>query len=93
MHTQIGMIILYLLLPHANKGTLYPTTGFLDIYYGDKQSEFVPFIIEGRDVGFIHNRCIEQDFAKLCKIPGSHDDAPVIFLKHNVIDELIIFKD
>ncbi|CAI8594828.1 unnamed protein product [Vicia faba] len=26
----------------------------------DKQSEFVPFIVEGRDVGFIHNRFVEH---------------------------------
>ncbi|CAK8568283.1 unnamed protein product [Lathyrus sativus] len=31
-------------------------------------------------------RYIAQGFAKLCKKSGSHD-APVIFLKHNVIDE------
>ncbi|XP_058786203.1 thioredoxin-like 4, chloroplastic [Vicia villosa] len=31
-------------------------------------------------------RYIEQGFAKLCKKSGSHD-APVMFLKHNVIDE------
>ncbi|WJX35188.1 hypothetical protein P8452_23212 [Trifolium repens] len=31
-------------------------------------------------------RYIEQGFAKLCRKSGSHD-APVIFLKHNVIDE------
>ncbi|CAL0327076.1 unnamed protein product [Lupinus luteus] len=42
-------------------------------------------------VDFFRTSCgsckyIEQGFAKLCKKSGDHD-APVIFLKHNVIDE------
>ncbi|MCI08710.1 thioredoxin-like 4 chloroplastic-like, partial [Trifolium medium] len=42
-------------------------------------------------VDFFRTSCgsckyIEQGFAKLCRKSGSHD-APVIFLKHNVIDE------
>ncbi|XP_057516017.1 thioredoxin-like 4, chloroplastic [Amaranthus tricolor] len=42
-------------------------------------------------VDFYRNSCgsckyIEQGFAKLCKASGD-DDVPVIFLKHNVIDE------
>ncbi|XP_057428388.1 thioredoxin-like 4, chloroplastic [Lotus japonicus] len=42
-------------------------------------------------VDFFRTSCgsckyIEQGFAKLCRKSGNHD-APVIFLKHNVIDE------
>ncbi|XP_043711735.1 thioredoxin-like 4, chloroplastic [Telopea speciosissima] len=59
--------------------------------------EFFKFLEKGKETGslvvvdFYRTACgsckyIEQGFSKLCKGSGVHE-APIIFLKHNVIDE------